>query len=109
MIGKGTYLDPRRPVLLPPPQDLQKAGIDSYSFEVSDDGQHAILELVLAEGSPAQRFISGARVVKAFEKGKANRASIETELRKFKKNFSLVKGPAVQAVSAVPVRRCSPG
>lgn len=97
--GKGTASDPKRPVLLPPPDQLQQLGIEGFSMETSDDGQNAIVELVFSDPSRAQALVSDKRVLKAFEKGKDSKASIEQEVQKFKKTYSLLKNPALQAAT----------
>lgn len=95
IIGAGTYADPKRPALIPAPKDDVRNGlIRSFSWERSDDGNFAIVELVGKDPQALQGFLADVRVVKAFENGKSKRGDIETEIRKFKKNFSL--GPEVR-------------
>jgi len=48
MIGSGTYEDPRRPAYAPTSNEQGQAepglGILGYSFQISDDGQFALVE-----------------------------------------------------------------
>lgn len=95
MVGKGTVEDPRRPAILEArAEKLVEAGVD-YTLILSDDGKFAIVELSLGR-------VSGAAVKKlreataskesapvAFESGVASRETVEKEIKKYKKDFSL--------------------
>jgi hypothetical protein len=90
MIGAGTYDDPKRPLFAPTLNDLRKPGaIQSFSYELSDDGKYALVEFVAQDRAALAHIVSDARTVKAFEKGKHKRDDIERELRRFRRNFSL--------------------
>ena len=93
LIGEGTREDPRRPMFVPSPtEERQRAkdtetrggrrkvkdpGILSYSMQVSDDGESALVEFV-GLTPESLRFITEFRDprVKVFERGKAKREEI---------------------------------
>ena len=93
MVGKGTPNDPKRPMFVPLPSDRKsgdRSGIITFQFQMSDDGNTALVELVAADRSALNAILSSndARV-KTFERGKAPSAAVEADFRQFKKNFSL--------------------
>ena len=105
IIGTGTNDDPRRPMFVPSPAERRadadnrakqgkgsekRPAILSYSMQLSDDGQTALLEFVGADPE-ALRFIteSTAQNVKVFERGKTKKEDIEEEFKKHKKAFKL--------------------
>jgi hypothetical protein len=72
MVGAGTSEDPRRPEYAPLPNSTTSAdGIIAFSYQVSDDGQFALVEFVarnraafkelLADNNPAIKCSSKAR------------------------------------------------
>ena len=98
MIGAGTLQDPRRPMYAPlPPQPAVQAGaqpaasgIIAFSFQESDDGAYALVEVVARDRSAFKEILESQRPdVKVFEKGKDRKDDIEKEFRKHKKDFDL--------------------
>jgi hypothetical protein len=101
LIGTGTNADPIRPDYVPAPPfppglkpsklpapDL--SGIIGFHFVMSDDKKHAIAEFVAHDPSAFKQIMADRRPdVRVFEKGKAKRADIEVELKKFKKDIDL--------------------
>jgi hypothetical protein len=102
MIGTGTAADPIRPMFVPAPPDPSKApdqavatappGILAFQYQLSDDGNYALVELVGADRSAlAGVFDSTDARVKVFELSKAKKNDIDKEFQKYKKAFSLDK------------------
>jgi len=91
MIGAGTPEDPRRPLYAPLPGKTPRgSGIIGYAFQASDDGRFALVEFVARDRAALKPILEDRRAeVKVFEKGTHSRTAIETELRKFQKNFDL--------------------
>jgi len=99
LIGTGRGDDPKRPMFAPSPAELAakakakdggRSGIISYTMQISDDGNFALVEFVGA--SPAElKFIvnSNAPGVKVFERGTATKAQIEAEFQRHKAGFTL--------------------
>jgi hypothetical protein len=86
-VGQGTQSDPRRPKYAPAP-GAEPQGIIAYTHVPSDDGQWAIAEFVARDAAALEVILHDGQV-KSFVKGKASKAEIETELRKYKKDFNL--------------------
>jgi hypothetical protein len=88
LTGKGTWEDPRRPV-------LPVAGAVNYRWVPSDDGQWAIVALelgrVTAQGLKDFDDAAAGRsaAVKVFERGKDQKEAVAREVRKYKKDFDL--------------------
>jgi hypothetical protein len=88
LTGKGTWEDPRRPV-------LPVAGAVNYRWVPSDDGRWAIVELelgrVTAQGLKDLDAAAAGKsaAVKVFEREKDKKADVERELKKYKKDFDL--------------------
>lgn len=89
VVGKGTYDDVKRPLLVPDAKAARAAGIQSYSWQPTDDGALAIVEIVFTSQDALRRVTKDARVVKAFEKGLHKPAEVETEIRKLRRSFAL--------------------
>ncbi|MGC9969497.1 MAG: hypothetical protein ABSE56_02785 [Bryobacteraceae bacterium] len=91
MIGSGTPTDPRRPMYAPLPGAAPSGeGIIAFSFQISDDGMSALVELVARDRAGLKAILDDKDLrhdVKIFEKGKDNPADIEKEFRKHKKDF----------------------
>ena len=49
MIGSGTVTDPRRPLFASTPWQPNPSGIDRFSYQPSDDGRYAIVEIVASD------------------------------------------------------------
>ncbi|MBI3683900.1 MAG: hypothetical protein HY235_26290 [Acidobacteria bacterium] len=92
MTGTGTYADPRRPQFAPLPAAMARpgtlAGIVSFSYQVSDDGQFAVVELVARDRAVFTAILRTPGVV-AFERGKVRAEDIELEIRKHIRNFDV--------------------
>ncbi len=109
MTGAGTYLDPRRPALLPSPPEAaaldsarvsvggegttRRSGILGYGYQVSDDGSTALVEVALSDRAAIAALLqsTAARALgqqlRSFTKGAGNRAEMLAEFRKLKKDF----------------------
>jgi hypothetical protein len=93
MVGAGTAADPKRPQYAPwppLPPDAQ-TGIIAYSQQMSDDGKLALVEFVARNRSAFQAILNDKTIAAVFEKGKANKATIESALKRYKKDFDLDK------------------
>jgi hypothetical protein len=98
MVGAGTPDDPRRPQYAPlppaPGTPPSRDGIIAFSYQVSDDGMFALVELVAVDRKAFKEVLADVNPnVKAFVKGQHQRADIESEFKKLKKDFSLDKFP----------------
>jgi len=93
IVGSGSIADPKRPMFAPMPPTatvpLDRTGIISYQFQVSDDGNFALAEFVaVARTGLAAVLTSTNPNVIAFERGKYTRQQIETAFQQYKKSFS---------------------
>jgi hypothetical protein len=80
--------------LAPPLSEIGKPdGIQQFSYQLSDDGLYALLELVARDRSAFAAILSDSRALKKFEKGKDKKEDIDKELKKFKKDFRFGPGP----------------
>lgn len=99
IIGSGTLADPKRPLFAPSPSQLDaktRTGIIAYQFVTSDDGKTALAEFVGMNDSAFQQILASQNV-KAFLKGKDKPEDIESEFKKYKKDFKIDQlGVAVQ-------------
>ena len=96
MAGSGTYADPRRPELTPAtlagPEQVTGKGIIAFSYQVSDDGKMAVVELGARDKAALEAVTRSARPgVQVFERGKGNAAAVEAEIRKHIKDFDVAK------------------
>jgi hypothetical protein len=92
LAGAGTQEDPVRPKYAPAPQasGAAGAGIIAFAFELSDDGKHAIAELVAVDRSALAAVLADREPgVLVFEKGTVAGAAIESAVRAYRKDFSL--------------------
>ncbi len=91
IVGSGTAQDPRRPLYAPLPGMVPGGeGIVAYAAQVSDDGSSALVEFVARDRSAFDQILNEKRSdVKVFVKGKAKKADIESEFRKYKKDFNI--------------------
>jgi hypothetical protein len=91
LIGSGTVSDPRRPEYTPAPGTApSRSGIIAWSFQITDDGQMAIVHLVAADRNALQAVLADTRPeIKVFEVGKATRQQFETEMGMYKAGFNL--------------------
>lgn len=101
MIGKGTFDDPRRPMFAPNPADKgtvraeegdKRIGIIGYGYQLSDDGQTAIVEFVATDRSAFKEIEdSGQPELKRFRKGREDKDELVRELRRYKRDFEIDK------------------
>ena len=80
-----------RPEYTPAPGAApSRSGIVAWSFQLTDDGKMAIVHFVAADRKALQAILADkGPEIRIFEVGKATRAEIETEMRKYKANFDL--------------------
>ena len=93
-VGAGTPDDPRRPAYAPLPPSAgilpSRDGIVAFSFQESDDGKLALVELVAYNREAFKDLLADTRPdVKVFIKGKHERDDIEKEFKKHKKDVNL--------------------
>jgi len=93
MTGTGSADNPIRPMYTPLPSAFRAAaasrthtGILGFTFVLSDDGQHALVEFVAKDRAAFQQILADT-TIKSFLKGRDTRADIETEFKKYKKDF----------------------
>jgi hypothetical protein len=93
LTGTGTLTDPIRPEFVPDEEErgrLGRAGIIAWGFQVTDDGKMAIVHLVSPDRRAFARILADQRPeIRVFELGKHDRSVIETEMRKYKRDFDL--------------------
>ena len=91
MTGKGTPADPRRPEYAPLPSTAPKAtGIIAYTWQPADDKKNALVEFVARDRAAFKAILEDRRPdVKVFEKGKAKKADILGEFRRWKRDIDL--------------------
>lgn len=112
MIGTGTEADPRRPMFVPAPSVLMpqappastttsttdpsapvapvRPPIFAFQFQLSDDGNYALLELVGVDKTAFASIRSAAVPgVALFDRDTATDAQIENEFKKHKSSFSM--------------------
>src|SRR6266487_2742064 len=95
--GAGSFEDPRRRMYTPLPSAFKSAavsrtrtGILGFTFVLSDDGQHALVEFVARDRAAFQQILADSSV-KSFVKGKDKRADVEAEFKKYKKDFDFTQ------------------
>lgn len=94
LVGKGTWDDPKRPLFAPninrpTPGPLANIAV-SWTYQTSDDGLFALVEFVAQDLKLLNGVINDKTPgVRVFVKGKDDRATLEREFRKLKKDFSL--------------------
>jgi len=73
------------------PSDVtSRAGIIAWSMQITDDGKMAIVHLVAVDRNAFAPILADKRPeIRVFEIGKDTQQAIETEMRKYKANFSL--------------------
>jgi hypothetical protein len=95
MVGAGTDADPRRPAHAPvfvPGAAPSSSGIIAYHYQLSDDGQYALVEFVARDRSAFKDILADRGMnVRTFEKGRDKLQDIEQEFRKHKKNINLAQ------------------
>ena len=93
MTGTGSFADPVRPMYTPLPSVLKAAAtsrsrtaILGFTYVLSDDGKHALVEFVARDRAAFQQILADVSV-KSFVKGKDKREDVEAEFKKYKKDF----------------------
>jgi len=82
LFGSGTPADPKRGKYVPTPQTegAPGTGIIAFALELTDDGTHAIVELVAVERATLVPILAD-HGIQAFEKGVASNSAIESAIR----------------------------
>lgn len=88
LVGKGTYLDPKRPLYAPVGVRIagNRAGIISFYQQLTDDKKSAIVEFVAFDRAALAPILND-KSLKVFEKGKNLKSEVEFEMKKVKKDF----------------------
>jgi hypothetical protein len=100
LVGTGKRLDPVRPDYVPvhQPGNAYHTGIISWTQVPSDDGKHAIVEMVAIDRSAFQAILADKRPdVLVFQHGKNTQAQMEAGIQQYKKGFSLATFPRAVA------------
>jgi hypothetical protein len=90
LVGAGTAQDPIRGKYVPTAETAGPlgTGIIAFAVQLTDDGKHAIIELVAAQRAALAPVLADHSIL-AFEKGVASGATIESAIQPFHKSFSL--------------------
>jgi hypothetical protein len=92
LVGRGTYEDPVRPMYVPARHQASADGLISFTYELTDDGKRAVVELVaLNRRAFAQIFAERRADVKVFDPRTIGKAAAEAEIRKEKRDFDADK------------------
>ena len=101
MIGAGTKADPRRPMFVPTPQQIFAAnhtGVIAFNQVTSDDGNSALVELVMATKTDLATVKAqiNAQValtpsIQLFDRASTSPLTVETAFKLLKKNFDITK------------------
>lgn len=105
MVGSGTLTDPRRPMFAPAPvaatavpTAVDRTGIVAYQFQISDDGNSALVEFVAVSRAGLAPILTSTNTnVISFERGKFTRQQIESAFQKYKKTFTFSNFMPVKA------------
>lgn len=88
MVGAGTAGDPRRPLFAPLPGE--RSAISGFTYQISDNGQSALVQFVARSRADFQSLLAAARAdVKVFERGKATLDEVQAEFRRVKAGFDV--------------------
>ena len=90
LVGAGTAQDPIRGKYVPTENTAGPpgTGIIAFAVQPTDDGKHAIVELVAVQRAALVQILADHSIV-AFEKGVTPNASIVAAIKPFRKDFSL--------------------
>lgn len=96
MIGSGTKADPFRPEYAPaasqPGVPPDEKGIVAFACQYTTDGKYALCEFVARNRAAFKTLLADRRPdVRVFEKGKAQKADIETAFKALRSDFDLDK------------------
>src|SRR5437867_3396944 len=89
----GSITDPKRPMFAPLPGAVSpssRTGILGYSFQLSDDGQFALVEFVAAQRSAFKDILAAGPLTKSFVKGRDKIEDVTAEFKKHRKDFDLI-------------------
>ena len=91
--GEGTARAPRRPICAPDAAEIGPEAIVSFTSILSDDRKYALVEVVAQNRKALAAILADARAeVKKFDRSRgAKKEDIETEFRKYKRDFSFDK------------------
>ncbi len=90
MIGAGTYADPKRPLFAPSDAQLRDGrGISHFTYELSDDGKNAIVQIGVRDRQALAPLLTDSRALKIFDRDKDKLKDLESELKKYKADFKL--------------------
>jgi len=87
-VGQGTASDPKRPEYAPWPISQDRDGIVACYHIPSDDGTLALVEYVAYNRAAFKALLSDSSIT-VFEKGVTSKKTIETALKRFRKDFDL--------------------
>ena len=90
--GSGKHDDdPILPEYVPGISDkAARTGIIAWSSQIADDGKMAIIQMVAVDRKAFDAILADKRAeIRVFEIGKDKKEAIESEMRKYKKDFSL--------------------
>ena len=100
LVGTGKRLDPIRPDYVPvhQPGAAYQTGVIAWTQVRSDDGKHAIVEMVARDRSAFQAILADTRPdVLVFQHGKQTQAQVEAGIQQYKKSFTLATFPRAVA------------
>ena len=100
LVGTGKRLDPSVPNYVPvhQPGAAYQTGIIAWTQVLSDDGQHAIVEMVARDRSAFAAILADARPdVVVFQHGNQTQAQVEAGIQQYKKGFTLATFPRAVA------------
>ena len=101
LVGAGTLADPKRPQVVP--KDVEKlngkkapSGIIAWTFQVSDDGKSALVELVARDASAFDEIKRGnPQITQNFSKSTHSKSEVEAAFKAQRKDFDFKKFGAV--------------
>jgi hypothetical protein len=95
LTGAGTTADPIRPAVIPK-TGFGSAQALSWSWQPSDDGKMALVEVTATQHSAFDEVLKDKRIIKSFERSKQTKDEVETQLKIYKKDFKVAGREAKQ-------------
>jgi hypothetical protein len=99
MVGSGTWNDPIRPMFAPIPQQMtpgSRTGIIAFNQVQSDDGNFALIEIVVATRpqlalitAQINTQLAGAQGFQLFDRSTTPAATVQNAFQPLKKNFDI--------------------
>jgi hypothetical protein len=91
LTGSGTKDDPQTAEYVPAAIDVaSRSGIIAWAKQITDDGKMAIIQVVAVDRNAFAPIFADTRPeIRVFEIGKDSQATIEAEMQKYKKGFTL--------------------